>query len=44
MYEFIKPQIVSMKKLASHGWFVSFLKIVMPLKFKIIRVNENRPR
>ena len=34
MYEFIKPQIVSMKKLASHGWFVSFLKIVMPLKFK----------
>ncbi len=35
MYEFIKPQIISMKKLANHGWFVRFLKIVMPLKFKI---------
>ena len=34
MYEYIKPQIVSMKKLASHGWFVRFLKITMPLKFK----------
>lgn len=34
MYEFIKPQISSMKKLASHGWFVKFLKIAMPLKFK----------
>ncbi|MEE3400299.1 MAG: L-2-amino-thiazoline-4-carboxylic acid hydrolase [Eubacterium sp.] len=34
MYEYIKPQIVSMKRLASHGWFVRFLKITMPLKFK----------
>lgn len=34
MYEFINPQIKSMKKLASHGWFVGFLKIVMPIKFK----------
>ena len=34
MYEYIKPQIVSMKRLASHGWFVRFLKIAMPLKFK----------
>ena len=34
MYEFIKPQIISMKKLASHSWFVRFLKIVMPLKFR----------
>jgi hypothetical protein len=34
MYEFIKPQIISMKKLASHGWFVKFLKIAMPIKFK----------
>ena len=35
MYEYIKPQILAMKKLASHGWFVSFLKITMPLKFKV---------
>ena len=34
MYEFINPQIISMKKLASHGWFVRCLKIVMPIKFK----------
>ena len=34
MYEYIKPQIVSMKKLAGHGWFVRLLKISMPLKFK----------
>ena len=34
MYEFIKPQIISMKKLASHGCFVKFLKIAMPIKFK----------
>lgn len=34
MYEFIQPQILSMQKLASHGWFVRFLKIIMPLKFK----------
>ena len=34
MYEFIQPQIGSMKKLASHGWFVRFLKLTMPVKFK----------
>lgn len=34
MYSFIEPQIESMKKLASHGWFVHMLKITMPLKFK----------
>ena len=34
MYKFIEPQIESMKKLASHGWFVRFLKLTMPLKFK----------
>ena len=34
MYKFIEPQIESMKKLASHGWFVSMLKITMPFKFK----------
>ena len=34
MYEFIQPQILSMRKLASHNWFVKFLKITMPLKFK----------
>ena len=34
MYKFINPQIASMKKLASHGWFVPFLKIAMPIKFK----------
>ena len=34
MYEYIKPQIVSMKKFAGHGWFVRLLKISMPLKFK----------
>ena len=34
MYEFIEPQIASMQKLASNGWFVSFLKISMPIKFK----------
>lgn len=34
MYEYIKPQIVSMKKLAGHGWFVRLLKISMPLIFK----------
>lgn len=35
MYEYMKPQILSMKKLASHGWLVSFLKITIPLKFKV---------
>ena len=35
MYEYIRPQIASMKKLAGHGWFVRFLKITMPLKFKM---------
>ena len=34
MYKFIEPQIKSMKKLASNGWFVRFLKLTMPLKFK----------
>lgn len=34
MYKFIEPQIESMKKLASHGWFVYMLKITMPFKFK----------
>lgn len=35
MYEYIKPQIASMKKLAGNSWFVRFLKITMPLKFKM---------
>jgi hypothetical protein len=34
MYKFIEPKIESMKKLASHGWFVCMLKLTMPLKFK----------
>lgn len=34
MYKFIEPQIASMKKLAGNGWFVEFLKISMPIKFK----------
>ncbi len=34
MYKFLDPQIESMKKLANHGWFVSMLKITMPIKFK----------
>jgi len=34
MYKFIEPQTLSMKKLASHNWFVSMLKITMPFKFK----------
>jgi len=34
MYQFIKPQIRSMEKLASHRWFVRMLKITMPIKFK----------
>lgn len=33
MYEFIQPMIPSMQKLASHGWFVGFLKFSMPIKF-----------
>ncbi|MBQ8966608.1 L-2-amino-thiazoline-4-carboxylic acid hydrolase [Ruminococcus sp.] len=35
MYKFIEPQIASMKKLAGHGWFVPFLKLTMPLKFRM---------
>lgn len=35
MYKYMEPQIDSMKRLASHGWFVRFLKLTMPLKFKI---------
>lgn len=34
MYEYIKLQIHSMKKLAGYGCFVRFLKMTMPLKFK----------
>ena len=34
MYSFIGPQIASMKKLSQHSWFVPFLKLTMPLKFK----------
>jgi hypothetical protein len=34
MYEYIRPQITSMKKLSAKGWFVTFLKLTMPLKFK----------
>ena len=34
MYEYIRPQIISMKRLASNGWFVAFLKFAMPFKFK----------
>lgn len=33
MYKFIEPQIDVMQKLASNNWFVSFLKISMPIKF-----------
>ena len=34
MYKFIEPQIKSMKKLANNGWFVRFLKLTMPMKFR----------
>lgn len=34
MYKFIEPQIAFMQKLASNSWFVGFLKISMPIKFK----------
>ena len=34
MYKFIEPQIKSMEKLASHSWFVDFLKFSMPIKFR----------
>lgn len=34
MYEYIRPQIKSMEKLASHSWFVKMLKISMPIKFR----------
>lgn len=34
MYKFIEPQIASMQKLASNSWFVRFLKISMPIKFR----------
>lgn len=34
MYTFIEPKIASMQKLASNGWFVGFLKISMPIKFR----------
>ena len=35
MYRFIEPQVGSMRKLAGHGWFVRFLKIAMPVKFRL---------
>lgn len=34
MYSFLEPTKASMKKLASHGWFVKFLKLTMPIKFR----------
>ena len=34
MYEFIEPQIDVMQKFASNSWFVNFLKISMPIKFR----------
>ena len=34
MYEFLKPQVASMQRLASHSWFVPMLKKFMPIKFK----------
>lgn len=34
MYKFIEPQIAFMQKLASNSWFVGFLKISMPIKFR----------
>lgn len=34
MYQYLKPQVVSMQKLASHKWFVPMLKVLMPIKFK----------
>ena len=34
MYKFLEPKVKSMKKLASHGWFVPMLKLTMPLMFK----------
>ena len=34
MYKFIEPQIDAMQRLASNSWFVGFLKISMPIKFK----------
>lgn len=33
MYKFIEPQIETMKKLASHGWFVRMLKFT--IRFQI---------
>lgn len=33
MYDFLKPTVPKMQKLASHGWFVRLLKIIMPVKF-----------
>ncbi|MBQ3160624.1 MAG: L-2-amino-thiazoline-4-carboxylic acid hydrolase [Oscillospiraceae bacterium] len=34
MYKFIEPQIDAMQKLAGNSWFVGFLKISMPIKFR----------
>ena len=35
MYKYIVPQKQSMKKLASFGFFVSFLKMTMPTKYRL---------
>ncbi len=34
MYRYLEPQIPSMQHLAAHRWFVSMLKIAMPIKFR----------
>ncbi len=34
MYRFIEPQAAFVQKLASNSWFVGFLKLTMPIKFK----------
>lgn len=34
MYEYLKPGVKQMQKLASHKWFVPLLKRLMPIKFK----------
>lgn len=34
MYKFIEPQVDFMKKIASKSWFVGFLKLSMPIKFR----------
>lgn len=34
MYKYLEPTVPKMQKLASHKWFVSMLKKLMPIKFK----------